>query len=91
MKTEQQYFEEGSTIQNYMDNMSTLKEESYEVYQNFTLPEDGFAAELKQHNLHFLTITEDWCGDAMVINPILRKLVEAADLQMHVALRDADN
>lgn len=90
MKTEQQYFEEGSTIQEYMDNMSMLKEESYEVYQNFTLPQDGFAEELKQHNLHFLTITEDWCGDAMVINPIIRKLVEAANLKMHVALRDAD-
>ncbi len=90
MKTEQQYFEEGSSIQAYMDNMSTLKEESYEVYENFSLPQDGFAEELKQHNLHFLTITEDWCGDAMVINPILRKLVEAADLQMNVALRDAD-
>lgn len=90
MKTEQQYFEEGSTIQVYMENMSTLKEESYEVYDNFTLPQDGFAEELKQHKLHFLTITEDWCGDAMVINPVLRKVVEAAGLPMHVALRDAD-
>ena len=59
MKTEQQYFEEGSTIQVYMENMSTLKEESYEVYENFTLPQDGFAEELKQQKLHFLTITED--------------------------------
>lgn len=90
MKSEQQYFEEGQTIQAYMEGMSSLKEESYEVYNNFTLPNDGFAEELKKHSLHFLTITEDWCGDAMVINPILRKLVEASDLEMRVALRDAD-
>lgn len=90
MKTEQQYFEEGTTIQTYMENMSTLKEESYEVYENFSLPQDSFIEELKKHKLHFLTITEDWCGDAMVINPVLRKIVEAADLPMHVALRDAD-
>lgn len=90
MKSEQQYYEEGQTIQVYMDGMSTLKEESFEVYNNFTLPNDGFVEELKKHSLHFLTITEDWCGDAMVINPVLRKLVEASGLEMRVALRDAD-
>jgi len=90
MKTEQKYFEEGQTIQDYMEQMSTLKEESFEVYQSFTLPNDGFAEELSKHSLHFLTITEDWCGDAMVINPVIRKLVGAANLEMRVALRDAD-
>jgi thiol-disulfide isomerase/thioredoxin len=90
MKTEQQYFEEGNTIQAYMDEMSTLKEESFAVYEQFQLPEDGLVEKLKQHSLHFLTITEDWCGDAMMINPIIRKLAEAANLDMRVALRDAD-
>ena len=90
MKTEQQYFEEGKTIQLYMDEMSKLKEESIAVYEQFQLPEDGFAEQLSQHQLHFLTITEDWCGDAMMINPVIRKLSEAANIEMRVALRDAD-
>ena len=90
MKTEQQYFEEGKSIQTYMDEMSTLKEESFAVYEQFQLPADGFAEKLKESQLHFLTITEDWCGDAMMINPVIRKLAEAADIQMRVALRDAD-
>ncbi|MBT2680507.1 thioredoxin family protein [Bacillus sp. ISL-35] len=90
MKTEQQYFEEGKSIQTYMNEMSMLKEESFAVYEQFQLPADGFAEELKQHQLHFLTITEDWCGDAMMINPIIRKLAEAADIEVRVALRDAD-
>lgn len=90
MKTEQQYFEEGKSIQAYMDEMSTLKEESFAVYEQFQLPEDGLVDKLKQHSLHFLTITEDWCGDAMMINPIIRKLAEAANLEMRVTLRDAD-
>ena len=90
MKTEQQYFEEGKSIKAYMDEMSTLKEESFAVYEQFQLPEDGLVGKLKQHSLHFLTITEDWCGDAMMINPIIRKLAEAANLDMHVTLRDAD-
>ncbi|MBT2639874.1 thioredoxin family protein [Bacillus sp. ISL-39] len=90
MKTEQQYFEEGKSIQTYMDEMGTLKEESYAVFEQFHLPEDGFAEKLKEYQLHFLTITEDWCGDAMMINPVIRKLAEAADIEMRVALRDAD-
>lgn len=90
MKTEQQYFEEGKSIQTYMDEMGMLKEESFAVYEQFQLPADGFAEQLKQNELHFLTITEDWCGDAMMINPVIRKLAEVADTEMRVALRDAD-
>ncbi|GAM12902.1 thioredoxin family protein [Mesobacillus selenatarsenatis] len=90
MKTDQQYYEEGKSIQTYMNEMGMLKEESFAVYEQFQLPADGFAEELKQYQLHFLTITEDWCGDAMMINPVIRKLAEAADIEMRVALRDAD-
>ena len=90
MKTEQQYFEEGKSIQTYMNDMSTLKEESLAVYEQFQLPQDGLGDKLKAHNLHFLTITEDWCGDAMMINPIIRKVAEAAGIDVRVALRDAD-
>lgn len=90
MKSEQQYFEEGKSIQAYMDEMSTLKEESFAVYEQFQLPDDGLVDKLKQHSLHFLTITEDWCGDAMMINPVIRKLAEAANIEMRVTLRDVD-
>lgn len=91
MKTEQQYFEEGKSLQEYMDNMSTLKEQSFYVYENFELPDDQlFFERLKKVNLHFLIITEDWCGDAMMINPVVRKIAEAADVEVRVALRDAD-
>ncbi|WP_286171576.1 hypothetical protein [Gracilibacillus phocaeensis] len=41
MKAEAEYFQEGSTIQTYMDEMSKLKEESFHVYENFQLPNDG--------------------------------------------------
>ena len=90
MKSEQQFFEEGKTIQTYMDEMSTLKEESFNVYRQFELPDDGFAEQLRRLRLHFLVITEDWCGDAMMINPVIRKVAEAAGVETRVALRDAD-
>ncbi|WP_442853673.1 thioredoxin family protein [Bacillus sp. CHD6a] len=70
--------------------MSVLKEESFKVYEKFQLPEDGLVEKLQQHSLHILTITEDWCGDAMMINPVIRKIGEAAGIDIRVALRDVD-
>lgn len=90
MKTEQQYFEEAATIQQYMDNMSQLKEPSYMIYNSFDVPKDRFITQLKESGLKILVITEDWCGDAMLNNPIIRKVTEAANIEMRATLRDAD-
>ncbi|KYG91277.1 thioredoxin family protein [Metasolibacillus sp. FSL H7-0170] len=90
MKTEQQYFEEAVSIQQYMDEMSTLKDESFAIYDKFTVPNEAFIEQLKNSNVHILAITEDWCGDAMLNNPIVRKVAEAAGIEMRATLRDAD-
>ena len=90
MKTEQQFYTESPTIQDYMDNMSQLKEQSFEIYNQFEVPQDEFIKQLKAANVHILAITEDWCGDAMLNNPIIRKTAEAADVEVRTALRDAD-
>ncbi|MCM0626626.1 thioredoxin family protein [Lysinibacillus sp. OL1_EC] len=91
MKTEQQYFNEAISIQQYMENMTTLKEESFRIYDGFEVPtNDGFIALLKEKQPKILTITEDWCGDAMLNNPIIRRIAEAAGLDMRTVFRDAD-
>lgn len=90
MKTEQQYYEESPTIQEYMDNMTQLKGESFRIYEQFEVPEDDFIEQLKRAKIHILVITEDWCGDAMLNNPIIRKIAEAADVEVRAVLRDAD-
>ncbi|WP_341281281.1 thioredoxin family protein [Paenibacillus sp. FSL H8-0537] len=90
LKTEQQYFEEGKPIQSYMDVMSSLKNESFSVYNQFEISDYECIQKIKVSKFHFLVITEDWCGDAMMINPIIRKITEAANLEMRVALRDSN-
>ena len=91
MKTEQQYFEQGTSMKDYMDTMSQLREESFTIYDAFDVPEeDPFINQLKAANVHILTITEDWCGDAMLNNPIIRKTAEAADVEIRTVLRDED-
>ncbi|GKV67039.1 MULTISPECIES: thioredoxin family protein [Sporosarcina] len=89
MKTEQQYFEEGQTLQDYMDNMGTHKENSFLIYNEFEVPKDDeFIEILKDKQPHILVITEDWCGDAMLNNPILRRIAEAAFVDVRTVLRD---
>lgn len=91
MKTEQAYFNEAISIQEYMDNMSVLKENSFRIYDGFNVPEnDEFIELLKEKQPKILAITEDWCGDAMLNNPIIRRVAEAANLDMRAVLRDAD-
>ncbi|MGM9946003.1 MAG: thioredoxin family protein [Lysinibacillus sp.] len=90
MRSEQQYFEQAISMKAYMDNMSTLKEESFAIYESFEVPQDSFIEQLKNSNVHILTITEDWCGDAMLNNPIIRKVAEAAGIEIRAVLRDED-
>ncbi|MEG0386034.1 MAG: thioredoxin family protein [Solibacillus sp.] len=91
MKTEQQYFEEAKNMKNYMEEMSQLKEYSFAIYENFEVAQDDpFIEKLSNANVHILAITEDWCGDAMLNNPIIRKIAEAANVEIRTVLRDAD-
>ncbi|SIT92939.1 thioredoxin family protein [Edaphobacillus lindanitolerans] len=91
MKTEQQYFEEGIPLGTYMEGMTTHKENSQKVYEGFKMPQgDEFIGLLQEKKPHILVITEDWCGDAMMNNPILRHIAETAGIDARVAYRDAD-
>ncbi|AYC30295.1 thioredoxin family protein [Paenisporosarcina cavernae] len=89
MKTEQQYFKEAISLESYMNSMEKHKENSHQIYDAFKVPqEDGFIDLLQNTNPHILVITEDWCGDAMLNNPILRKVAEAASIDVRVVYRD---
>jgi len=89
MMTEQEYFAQGITLESYMAQMESNQQKSYSIYEKFELPEDpGFMALLKEKKPHVLVITEDWCGDAMMNNAILRKIADAADLDVHCVYRD---
>ena len=91
MKTEQQYFQESKAMAQYMNDMTQLKEQSFAIYNGFEVPaNDEFINQLEAVKLHILAITEDWCGDAMINNPIIRKIAEAANTEIRTVLRDAD-
>lgn len=64
MKTEQQYFDEALPMHDYIAQMDVpfLKEGTEKIYNQFDVPNDGFAERLAGHKI--LAITENWCGDA---------------------------
>lgn len=91
MKNEKQYFDQAISLKSYMDQMKQYKEGSFQIYDQFECPKDDeFIEILKKVHPEILVITEDWCGDAMLNNPILRKITEAANLDVRVAYRDDD-
>lgn len=91
MKTEQQYFETALPIEQYMDEMTTLKEESFAVYNGFSIKDGDAELQLLQEKApHILVITENWCGDAMLNTSILRNIAEFAKLEVRCVLRDED-
>ena len=89
MKTEKQYFDEAISLEVYMDKMEAHKDNSFLIYEKFDCPKDDeFIELLKEAKPDILVITEDWCGDAMLNNPILRKIGEAANLDIRTVNRD---
>ncbi len=91
MTTEQHYFESGIPIESYMAQMESNQEKTYSIYEKFNLPEDPeLTALVKEKQPHILAITEDWNGDAMMNNAILRKMAEATGIKVRCISRDAN-
>ncbi|MFD1203546.1 thioredoxin family protein [Sporosarcina contaminans] len=91
MKTEKEYFESGIALSDYMERMEKHKDNSFGIYEKFEVPQDDeFITMLKDKKPNVLIITEDWCGDAMMNNAILRRIAEAADLDVKAVYRDED-
>lgn len=90
MKTEFDYFNAALPMHDYIEKMTVevLKERTEKIYEQFEVPTGADLSGLE--NKKILAITEDWCGDAMLNNPIMLKMAEAAGAEMRAAYRDED-
>lgn len=84
------WFQKGMTADEYINSMSRNKEEMLSTYERFSLyaDEQRRIEALKQQGLRAIVLTEDWCGDAMLNNPILMRIAEAAEIDVRFVLRD---
>ncbi|CEG25417.1 thioredoxin family protein [Bacillus sp. B-jedd] len=84
------WFDKGMTAQDYIEGMKTNKEGMLEILERFELsdPQISSLEGMKEKQLRVIALSEDWCGDAMLNNPILLKIAEAADMEVRFLLRD---
>lgn len=84
------WFQKGMTADQYMNSMSRNKEEMLSIYQRFAVKaEDRSKLEaLRSRKLRAIVLSEDWCGDALLNNPVLLRIAEAANIEVRFLLRD---
>src|SRR6184192_148124 len=84
------WFQKGLTPDEYITLMTRNKDEMLSIYERFALTvEDKERLEaIKPKKLRAIAISEDWCGDALLNNPVLLRIAEAADIEVRFLLRD---
>ncbi|MFP7299623.1 thioredoxin family protein [Neobacillus niacini] len=84
------WFQKGLTKNQYIDVMTRNKEEMVSIYERFELKEEDKRKleALQSKKLRAIVLTEDWCGDAMLNNPVLLRVAEAANIEVRFVLRD---
>jgi Thioredoxin len=85
-------FEQGLTLQQYVDHMSVNRERFVEALDEAALePEDARVLEKLNGARRVLVISEDWCGTCLAHVPYVAKLIEGnPNIEMRLFPRDAN-
>ena len=85
-------FEQGLTLQQYVDHMSVNRERFVEALDELTIGHaDAQILERLGGTRRVLVISEDWCGTCLAHVPFVAKLVEDhANIEMRLFPRDAN-
>lgn len=86
------WFNNGLTKEAYINGMQVNKSEMLGIYEKFSLntTHKDYLSGLKDKGLKVIVLTEDWCGDAMLNNPILLKIAEEIGMEVRFVLRDSN-
>ena len=85
-------FEQGLTLQQYVDHMSVNRERFVEALDAVTIrPAEAQILEKLGEARRVLVISEDWCGTCLAHVPFVAKLVEGrANIEMRLFPRDSN-
>jgi hypothetical protein len=85
-------FEQGLTLQQYVDQMSFNRERFVEALEEATVEPDDTRVLAKLNGARrVLVISEDWCGTCLAHVPFVAKLIEGkANIEMRLFPRDAN-
>jgi hypothetical protein len=84
------WFTKGMTFEEYVQSMQVNKEELLHIYNEVSIPEDTLSLLKKAQEKAWkvVVLTADWCGDAMLCVPILKRICEEANFDMRFLIRD---
>ena len=85
-------FEQGLTLQQYVDHMSVNRERFVEALDDATVaPADAQLLDRLGAPRRVLVISEDWCGTCLAHVPFVAKLVDSRpNIEMRLFPRDAN-
>ena len=85
-------FEQGLTLQQYVDHMAVNRERFVEALEEATVgPAEAQLLERFSGTRRVLVISEDWCGTCLAHVPFVAKLVESRqNIEMRFFPRDAN-
>jgi hypothetical protein len=85
-------FEQGLTLQQYVDKMSFNRERFVDAIEDATVgPEGARVLERLTGARRVLVISEDWCGTCLAHVPYVAKLIEGRpEIDMRLFPRDAN-
>ncbi|HKQ64586.1 MAG TPA: thioredoxin family protein [Methylomirabilota bacterium] len=85
-------FEQGLTLQQYVDKMSFNRERFVEALEDAAVgPESARVLERLSGARRVLVISEDWCGTCLAHVPYVAKLIEGRpEIEMRLFPRDAN-
>ncbi len=85
-----EWFDKGVTVDEYISAMNVNKEGMKRILEQFSLSDEEVEQLkiYKNKGLKAIALTEDWCGDAMLNNPILLKIAEEIGMEVRFLLRD---
>ena len=85
-------FEQGLTLQQYVDKMSFNRERFVEALEDAAVgPEGGRVLERLAGARRVLVISEDWCGTCLAHVPYVAKMIESRpEIEMRLFPRDAN-
>lgn len=86
------WFHKGLTYEEYKNQMKMNLDEMNSIYGQYQLDaeEKLDLSSLKSVASKVIVLTEDWCGDALINNPILMKIAEELHMSVRFILRDSN-
>src|SRR5699024_597957 len=82
------WYEKGISPEAYRNDLDKHKEDFYNIYNQFQVPEADLEFLKSKSNIRVVALAEVWCGHCMMDVPILHRMAEAANMDVSMLPRD---